>query len=137
MKNKVIGVYEIISGLGGIILISLSFDISTSLKMYFSIGSLLLFGLVFISGLFLFNGHKKGILFSVVIQVLQIINFNIFGVKYIFCSGSRLNINFYDLEIDFALIGEELIVGLNSPNPFLTINIIPIIVLVLLLGKFK
>lgn len=137
MKNKIIGIYEIVSGLGGVIWMSLSFDSSTTLKMYFCIVSILLFGFVLLSGLFLYTGKKYGLILSCVIQFLQILNFNEFGIKYIFCSGSKLSINLYDLEIDFALMIEEIMIGLKSPHPFIVINIIPIIVLAFLLGKLK
>lgn len=131
--KKIISIYEIISGLGGIILIALSFDTSVLIKLYFSIGSIILFLFVLLSGVLLLNQKKIGIVLSIIFQAIQIINFNLSGVKYVFCSGSRISINLLNADIDFALIVEEFILGVNTiSEPFFNVNIIPVIILILL-----
>lgn len=131
-NKKLIGVYELLFGAIGVILAILSIDPNNSIKLQFSIFSLLIFGSILIAGILLLNEKKIGIPLSNILQSLQIVSFNIFGVKYIFCCGSKFNIDLVNLEIDFALLMNEFVVGLNVPNDFFGVNLIPIFILVIL-----
>lgn len=137
MKEKIIAIYEIIAGIGGIILTLMSIDLTDNLKIIFALLSLLFFGLVFLAGFSLLRNPKSKKI-TYIAQMLQIFNFNLFGLKYIFCSGAKINIDFLNIEIDFAVFMEQLIVGYNSKgDSMLAINIIPIFVLVFLFSRWS
>lgn len=126
-KLKYIGIYEIFSGLVGIIFMLISLDFTSTIKILFSIFSILLFSMVALSGILMYSKKQVGIYLSIIVQAIQVLNFNIAGYKYIFCSGTKLSISMAnDLEIDFAAILTEFIIGINTiSNTFITINLIP------------
>lgn len=142
MKNnaffKIIGTYQFLSGLGGIVLTVLSLDFQNNIKLTFGFFTLSLFSLVLYAGIMLYRTTKAGIKFSIFIQFLQIFNFNIFGLKYIFCSGSKLTILFPSVDIDYALIMEQVILALNSNSEnFISVNLVALILFVGLLNNFR
>jgi hypothetical membrane protein len=144
MKKKKIfqttGVYEALSGIGGIILALMSLDFNNNTKLAFAIFSLALFSSVLFAGIGLYKQKEMGFKLSITVQLMQVVNFNIFGLKYVFNSGSKLVLSFLfpEIDIDYALIMEEVIVAINPKSAeFLSINLIPILVFVLLLTNNK
>lgn len=135
MKNKIISIYQILFGLGGIILFLLNIDFTNYLKNLFIFVSLIFFVGLTTAGFTLLKQKKIGLNLSIIFQALQILSFNLLGVKYIFTGGSKITFNLFEAEVDFALFANEFFVGLNTSNEFLAINLIPIIVIILLLRE--
>ncbi|MEA5137702.1 hypothetical protein [Arcicella rigui] len=92
------------------------------------------------AGLLLLEGnHKKGLPFSLVTQVLQLLNFTLSGVTLKFVSGVMLSIGFsftdvFKLISDFSLEENSLNFNPNDNSVVISVNIIALI-LVCLINK--
>lgn len=101
------------------------------------------FGIIYtfigLSGLDLIK-NKKYSWYTIFLQLIQVIGFSMFGIKYKFCAGSLISIG-YDLYSNsiyyiFKPIWIEFTVGKNIVNSFLYINIVPIIIAIMIFNLY-
>lgn len=144
LKTKLIGLYELISGIFGFILIAYKMLSNTgesfsSVEIFFSylLGLLLFAGLTY-AGYAILNTLKNGIKYSIWLQVLQIFAFTTGGIKYLFTGAAFVSIQIQngiafkinDKVIDYAISK----VSALTPDS-LSIFLLPILILVLLNPK--
>lgn len=90
MKLKLIGLYELITGLFGVVFLALNITKGfSSISLFFQIvfGILLYAGLAY-SGNALLNNKKNGIKYSLIAQGVQVISFTLSGFMYRFTASS-------------------------------------------------
>ena len=94
MKQKIIGLYQLITGIFGVIL--LLFSVSAILenpgRIFTYVLGLLLFSGVAYSGYALINNFKNGVKYSIIAQALQVISITFIGIRYLFTGSAFLAI---------------------------------------------
>ena len=142
MKIKLIGLYQLITGIFGFILIAA--NITKVFKSFeiiytFLIGLLLFAGIAF-AGYALLNSYKNAVKYSILAQALQIISFTTGGVQYLF-SGSAFLFLQYNNGLSFKYQIEPIAYNISEVSdlfPFeLRIFIIPIVLVILLVFEKK
>ena len=142
MKNKLIGTYELITGIFGAILvifITLQKIIGKETQLLPSafLGLILFLGVAF-SGYGLIKNKKYGRKYSLWLQALQTISFTFNSIQYIFTGSAFLAIvidNSIHLQTKLALVDYN-INRVSVLFPFeLKIYILPLILLLLLIKK--
>lgn len=144
--NRIISIYEMIGGIVGLgVTIFLIFKILPQLLnqeatisnkaflivlLIYAIGGYLL---SFIAGLFLWKKQTKGILLSIITQIIQIPKFTIAGFSYFFVSGADLFIAISNSSLDLtAYLGSHWNISFYPEDKtfLIGINIIAIIMLI-------
>ena len=142
MKIKLIGLYQLITGIFGFILIAV--NISKIFKSFdviytFLIGLLLFAGLAF-AGYALLNSYKNAAKYSILAQAMQIISFTAGSVQYLFSGSAFLFIQYND-GFSFKYQIEPIaynISGVSDLFPLeLRIFIVPILLVILLVFEKK
>ncbi len=142
MKYKLVGLYQLITGIFGILLLILSASKYIAVKQTYFLPSfilgLILYGLLAFAGYALFNQWKYAIKYSIWAQVLQIVSFTYKGVQYLF-SGSAFialvinqGIHIHTQLVPIAYKIEKVPEILSSE---MKIYIMPIIIILLLIKK--
>ena len=147
IKNRKItlialSIYQILGGLVGLYVTGIVLARTESIH-----GAILLIMLLAIV-LFLFSiksgkellntNSRKGFIYSIINQSLQIVSFAVGSYKYAISSGIKLNVGFdFTQEInfyfDFALVSEfNFVIKSSNLEYYLYINVVPIILLVVL-----
>jgi hypothetical protein len=141
--QRVIGIYETLSGMIGAILIIYAVVVSSSLldiKLIF----IALLGLTFyllnmIAGVFLFKNDEKGYKLSILSQFIQIVSFSSASFKYIICSGSFLGIGFLEKELSVKLdifYVEYMLSYSTNIESYIYVNIVSLGLLFFLIASF-
>jgi hypothetical protein len=141
MKHKLIGLYQLITGIFGFILIAANITkVFKSIDVFFTfIIGLLLFAGIAYSGYALLNSLRNAVKYSVWAQALQIISFTTTGIQYLF-SGS----GFFYLQLTHSIALKAQIEpiaynisGVSDLLPFeLRVYFIPLVLVILLVtGK--
>jgi len=137
MKHKLIGLYELITGIFGVLLLMFKIrDIIEHRQLIFTwfLGVVMFAGLAF-AGYALLNKYKNAVKYSIWAQALQIISFTYGSARYLFTGAAFLGVIFGDglrlqtqlQPIDYSISGNIA----NSPLE-ITIFILPVILVVLL-----
>lgn len=144
LKTKLIGLYELISGIFGFILIGFKMLSNTgesfsSVEIFFSylLGLLLFAGLTY-AGYAVLNKLNNGIKYSIWAQVLQIFAFTTGGVKYLFTGAAFVYIQIQNgiaFKTDDKVIDYGISKISNLTPDSLSIYLLPILILVLLNPK--
>jgi len=142
MKYKLIGIYELITGAAGFVLIIISFIREIILNesvVYasFFLG-IILFSLLGYSGYALIKGKKHGRKYSIALQALQIFGFTYAGTKYVFCASAFFSF-IINNRLHFKISPDVIAYSIEKvPEmvPFeLRIYILPVIILLLMLSR--
>lgn len=96
MKYKLIGLYQLITGIFGFILIATNLTKALqSLEVFFTfLVGLLLFAGVAYSGYALLNSLRNAVKYSIVAQAFQIVSFTTAGIQYLFTGSAFLFLQF-------------------------------------------
>jgi len=142
MKNKLIGIYELITGVTGILLLLFSFfrellNDSKGIFPSFILG-IILFGMLTYSGFALIRKKIHGRKYSIALQAVQIFSFIYAGTKYLFSASAFLSVVInngihFKFNPDIIAYSVERVPELL---PFeLRIFIVPVIILILLISR--
>lgn len=141
MKKKLIGLYELISGIFGVILlIASSIKKIDSVELFFqALLGVIMFAGVAYAGNGLLNNKKRGVKHSIIAQAFQILAFQVSGMFYKF-SGAAFFAVTYTKSTGIKLFTslqpvDYTISKITSTDIRLTIYILPIIFLLLLLKE--
>jgi len=138
MKYKIIGLYELITGVFGVLL--LVFNVgkaidNTGVIFTFVLGILLYAGLAY-SGYALLNNLKNGVRFSIVAQLIQSISFIGGGIQYLFTASAFVSL-IYQNNLNLRSQMAPIAYNISKVSEFLhfelKIFIIPIVIAVLLI----
>lgn len=141
MKNKLIGLYQLVTGIFGFILIAINITKAfKSIDVFFTfLIGLVLFAGVAYSGYALLNNLRNAIKYSIWAQALQIISFTTSGIQYLFTGSAFL---YLQLTKNLAINAQiepiaYNISGVSNLLPFeLRIYLIPLVLVILLvIGK--
>lgn len=140
MKQKLIGLYELITGIFGVIL--LVFSISKVLEnrglLFTYFLGLILFAGVAFAGYALLNNLKNAKKYSIIAQALQIIGFTGGSVQYIFSGSAFLALTIdkgVHIQSQIAPIAFNISSGYSGLPFELKIFLIPVLLVVLLAWK--
>lgn len=140
MLKQIIGLYQLITGLFGFIFVLASALVNQNLAMMRLVqgqvfAGVILFGLLAWTGWGILNSTDKSIVYSKVLQSLQIFSFSISGTLYKFSAGAFISFGYANgglikhislMPIDFALVS-----GID--NSFsLVIYLVPVLILIAL-----
>jgi hypothetical protein len=140
MKYKSIGLYELITGVFGVLL--LIFNIGkafndTSILFTFVLGILLYAGVAY-AGYSLLNNFKNGVKLSILAQALQMMSFIAGGIQYMFTASAFISLVYQqdlNLKSQLAPIAYN-ISKVSEYIPFeITFYVVPIVLAVLLIIK--
>lgn len=140
---KAIAITQLVGGISGLILISyllLNTDLINGPTLFIFLCGIFLFVYsIYCSIKLLGVEKKKGILFSLINQILQIFQFNIFGYGLSYSSGCELtfSIKHFKLDADFAIVKSNFLMSINSGQIFFKINLIPLLAIALLIYAYK
>ena len=142
MKHKLIGLYQLITGIFGFILIAINITKAfKSIDVFFTlIIGLLLFAGVAYSGYALLNSLRNAVKYSIWAQALQIVSFTSSGVQYLFTGSAFL---YLQLTKSIALNAQMEpiaynISGVSNLLPFeLRVYFIPLLLVILLVANKK
>lgn len=151
MTIKIIGFYQIIGGIIGLGLtgkLLLNSGVLFGQFLLFYLIAIFLFGYSIQSGNLILrkNKLKKGLIYSIILQGLQLVTIAFNGNKYEFFSGARgtLGIAFsqgLNLKIqaktDIIGSGFNLAINTSDKDCFMCINIIAIVILSLLINIYR
>ncbi len=140
MKYKLIGLYELITGVFGVLLLVFSigkvFDDKSAIPALI-LGLILYAGTAY-AGYALLNNLRNGIKYSIISQVLQSVSFVGRGAHYLFTASAFLSLEYkQDLQLDFQIAPIAYDISKVSDFiPFeLIIYIVPVVLAVLLIIK--
>jgi hypothetical protein len=142
IKHRLIGVYQLITGITGILLILFRVDLviqNREVFFTFFLGIALYAGLTYL-GYALIKNKNHAINYSIVIQLLQSISFIYNGKQYLFTAAAFMSV-LYKIPANISLSYQPRIVDYNISEisraiPFeLSIYILPVIFVLLLLIK--
>jgi hypothetical protein len=102
LKLRLLGIYQIVGGLMGIILTLLMVDFYNISNFLLVVFALLLFGYSIYCGILLIRKPKKGLRNSKANQILQTIHFSILGYGFKYVSGLFFSLGF-DLTDGFLI----------------------------------
>ncbi|MEN7550759.1 hypothetical protein AAG747_22755 [Rapidithrix thailandica] len=134
-KDKILGWYETLGGISGMILIVFkSLEYADSL----SVGGLLMqvvffcmYLYVMVSGIFLLKKKENSYEMAVFAQLIQVFDFTICNITYLFCAGASLKLHLEGGKLFFTieplLIHFKFVMGLDSDVIDLGINLIALI----------
>lgn len=139
--RKIISFYQILGGLSGLyVIIQLLSGIGLSYTSYFIIFIILYF-IMILAGVFLFQENPKGQNLTIIVQSLQILQFSLGGLQYKFGAGTAILIGFkniiYKLSVNFIPVYAEFNWAINDRGFFLYINIVPIFIIYFLKKSHK
>lgn len=144
---KVIGIYQIVGGIFGVGLIGwlmLRTEVINGPLLFILTLALFLFGYSIQSGNLLLQKSKlkKGLIFSSILQGLQIISIGLGKYSYEFYSGAKGTIGFefgggFKFNFGAALSSFNFTINSGEPEYFLMINILAIIILSILIDIYK
>jgi hypothetical protein len=137
MKHKIIGLYQLITGIFGFIFILIQITKAlTSIHVFFTfLVGLLLFAGVAYSGYALLNSLKNGVKYSLLSQALQVVSFTAGGIQYLFSASNyiyllvqnKVSLEFHDKIIEYNIS------RVSDLFPFeIRIYLIPLLFVVLL-----
>ena len=134
--RKIISFYQILGGISGLYVITqLLYGVGLSYTSYFIIFIILYF-IMILAGVFLFQENAKGQNLTIIVQSLQILQFSLGGLQYKFGAGTAILIGFknimYKLSVNFMPVYAEFNWAINDKGFFLYINIVPIFIIYLL-----
>ncbi len=138
-KEKIISLYQIVGALYGLYLefYLLYYLGVTQINILFISPFIILYFVLGIAGILLYNGSMFGKKLSIMIQSLQVIQFSILSISFKFGAGIGLIIGFKDslskLLFNFVPIYAESSWGFNENGFYLFFNLIPLFVIVTLL----
>ncbi len=138
MKIKLIGLYQLITGIFGFILIAVNITkVFKSVDVFFTfLIGLLLFAGVAYSGYALLNSLKNAVKYSIWAQALQVISFTTGGVQYLFTGSAFLFVQFTKSNIELKSQIEPIAYNISDVSgliPFeFRIYLIPIVLILLL-----
>jgi hypothetical protein len=94
MRYRLIGIYELITGIFGLILIFMHIGIILAHKEDFNsfLPGVVLFGGSIFAGYALYKGYNNAIKYSILLQILQSFSFTIKGYHYLFTCGAFLSV---------------------------------------------
>jgi hypothetical protein len=137
MKIKLIGLYQLITGIFGFILIASNITkVFKSIDVFFTfLIGLLLFAGVAYAGYALLNARKNALKYSIWAQALQIISFTAHGVQYLFTGSAFLFLQ-YSNGISIKWQIEPIAYNISGVSDLLPIEfriyIVPIVLVLLL-----
>ena len=133
LNVKIIGFYLIIVGFIGILFLLFLINLKNTTSILIGLFFLTLLIIQIIGGFGIINKKVNGLYFSLISQLIQIFNFNLFNFKYKYCSGIELTFHLEQFAFNFKLLSEDfsLIFKSNSVD-FITINLIPILMIYLI-----
>lgn len=139
---KWIGIYEVVSGMFGILLIIYAILVTTEIVekniVLMAVIGFLFYTLNVVAGVFLYQKNRIGVYLSIFVQILQLFSFSTETIKYTFCSGSffgyGINNGTFTLKVEIFYV-EYLLTFSNNMSPYFLVNFIPLIFLVLLIIK--
>lgn len=113
MKHKLIGLYQLITGIFGFIFILVEITKafkSVSFFFTFLIGLLLFAGVAY-TGYALINSLKNAVKYSILAQALQVVSFTVGGIQYLFSASNyvylllqnNITIQFQDKIIEYNI----------------------------------
>jgi len=140
MKHKLIGLYELITGVFGVLLlifnIGKAFD-DTSILFTFILGILLYAGVAY-AGYALLNHFKNGVKISILAQSLQMMSFIAGGIQYMFTASAFISL-VYQEDLNLKTQLAPIAYNISKVSDFLPIEIkfyvVPIVLAVLLIIK--
>lgn len=139
---KWIGIYEVVSGMFGILLIIYAILVTTEIVekkiVLMAVIGFLFYTLNVVAGVFLYQKRKIGIYLSIFAQILQLFSFSTETIKYTFCSGSffgyGINNGIFSLKVELFYV-EYVLTFSNNMNTYFLVNFIPLTFLILLIVK--
>ena len=140
MKHKLIGLYQLITGVFGVILILFKIPevVGNSAALFSFIVGIALFAGVAYSGYALLNSLGNAVKYSIWAQALQIISFTVSGAKYLFTGSAFLAIVISDgitIKSQLAPIAYS-IANVSAAVPVeIKIFVLPVVLLLLLVKK--
>jgi hypothetical protein len=142
-RYKLIGIYELITGIFGLVLIflNLSWVIvhKENLNTFFS--GIALFGGSIFAGYALMKDYNNAVKYSILLQILQSFSFIVKGYQYLFTSGAFISIVFSNGGISLNSQLGPLSYSISKVSPLqqiqIKIYILPLIFLMVLLLKDK
>ncbi len=138
MKRKLIGLYELITGVFGFILVFSNIGkVLSDMELFFSfILGLILFGGLTFSGYALINKIKGGYRYSLLLQGLQSVSFVYSGVYYLFSGSAFMAVSYslgqWSFEYQLSPIAYSVTKVSQGLSTEVNIYIVPIIILALL-----
>jgi hypothetical protein len=140
-RNKLIGIYEFITGIFGLMLIFLNIGWvlahKENLNTFFS--GIALFGGSIFAGYALMKDYNSAVKYSVILQILQSFSFIIKGYQYMFTSGAFIALIFSNNGVRINSQLGPLSYSISKVSPLLQteikIYILPLIFLLVLLLK--
>jgi hypothetical protein len=141
IKHKLIGIYQIISGIFGILLILLNIGKAfENREVLFTVflGISLFIGVAY-AGYLLFNDRKNAVKYSITAQAMQSIGIIYNGTQYLFTGAAFLSVNYtnntFNFNYSITPIGFN-ISEISKLIPFeVTIFFIPLIFILILVFK--
>jgi len=143
MKHKLIGVYQLITGIFGVLLILVNIGKAfenSDIAFTVFLGLILFIGLTY-SGYALFNDQRNSLKYSMIIQALQSISIIYGGTQFLFSGSAFLscvirassyNFHYQISPIDFNISQVSTSIPLE-----IRIFVVPILIIVLLAIKRK
>lgn len=96
MKEKIIGLYQLITGIFGVILLVFNIQnvLSSFSLIFLMVIGLLLFAATAYAGYALINNLKNGVKYSIILQAIQSVGFIFGGLQYKFTCSAFLALAF-------------------------------------------
>ena len=137
-KLKALGVYQII---GGIIGIGLTINLISTLisipKILFPLFfvAFSLFSYSIICGIIIFKSIKKGLRYSKINQILQVVHFMAFGYAYQYISGINFSIGLdltesLNFKANLNLSAWQLNINTDDPNLIINLNLVALFLII-------
>ncbi len=143
-NHRHIGIYEIITGIFGVLLIFINVDQVREHKEYFNtfISGIALFCLSILAGYILWKDYKNAIKYSIILQILQSFGFVIKGYQYLYTGGAFLSLIITGRSIHFNSQISPINYQIAKVSPHLPLEIkifiLPLIfLLILLMNRYK
>jgi hypothetical protein len=137
MKNRIntfFGLYQIIGGLGGLLMIFLNVVVY-DLNIIFA---LFLFLITFISGFYFFFENKYLKTLLLLSLFFQIINYKSYSFGFNFKAGAEFSLYLNKLKFDFAFFTFKFELAINQSDiQIISINVVPFIFLFIIRSYLK
>jgi hypothetical protein len=134
---RVLAIYQILGGIVGILIAAdliANLEFVSELLIVFFIVAFGLFGFSIFCGIVLFNNVNKGLSYSKINQILQVIHFMAFGYAYQYVAGINLSLGI-DLteslifKANFNFTSWQLSIDSNSPSFVISLNLIALFII--------
>ncbi len=140
MLKQIIGLYQLITGIFGLLFVLASALLNQNLAMLRLVqgqvfAGVILFGLLAWTGWGILNSTDKSINYSKVLQALQIFSFSISGTLYKFSAGAFVSFGYANggLTKHFGLMPIDFALTSGTANTFsLVVYLVPVIILIAL-----